>query len=327
MEGLDVSIMPQADGYMVENSGTYFKIGKREGHILERIINGENKELIIQDEGITKEEFKQLLNELEDAGVIGEKKKKKENILFYKIPLFQADKMFSLIVKFIRSNKVILKNALVIINMIVAIGFILMLKNGREIFTLSTFNMSRLEYVFLYISFLISICLHELAHGTVCRYVGGKVGTIGVILILFTPAVYCDISGIRMVENRKKQIAASAAGLYVNFIGMCLASIVFTFVKRTIFAAYITLSLTTIISNIIPVLRLDGYWILSFGTGITNLYDKSRKGVRRIFSKCSAKERFMAIYGIVTYVFIIVAFLSLGISIIEFIKYLIKFFF
>lgn len=324
MELYNIEMKLQGDGYMVENGGTYFKIGKREGHILERVLSGENNDLIIREEGITKAQFDQLFVGLREAGVIGNAVKKKNHILFYKIPLFQADKIFSSVADFINSNKKLLKILLIIINVITAGGLYLMLTNCKEMFSLSTLKLSAIEYVLLYLTFFLSVCLHEFAHGTVCRYVGGKVGTVGLMFILFTPAMYCDISGIRMVEERRKQIAASASGVYVNVVGMALASIAFAINRNPIYAAYVIISLTTIISNLVPVVRLDGYWILSFATGITNLYKKSLKGVGKLFIKSNAKERFIAIYGIVTYMFMTIALGSIGISIIGAARYVIN---
>ncbi|MHB8128903.1 MAG: hypothetical protein ACYDEX_07890 [Mobilitalea sp.] len=324
MDSLNIAIKLQEDGYMVENAGTYYKIGKREGRVLERVVNGEDKELIIQEEGITEEQFDQLFQGLREAGVIGKNIKKKNSILFYKIPLYEADKIFSSVAEFLRRKKELFKIIFVIINVLAACGLFLVFKNGTEIFSLSTLKMSPFEYVIVYLAFFLSICIHEFAHGTVCRYVGGKVGTVGLMLIFFSPAMYCDISGIRMVEDRRKQIAASAAGIYINIVSMAFASIAFTFYQQPIFAAYIILSFTTIISNLIPVIRLDGYWILSFATGITNLYKKSLKGVVRLFTKCSRQERFIAVYGVVTYLFIFVALGSIGISVIGATKYIIE---
>lgn len=324
MGALGIEMKLQEDGYMVENSGTYFKIGLKEGRILERVVKGEAKDIVIREEGITENDFEQLFIGLREAGVIGEGVRHKKNILFYKIPLFAADKMFSCVAAFIHRKIDILKKVFLIVNIIAAMGLVLMIKNAGEIFSLSTFKLSIAEYVMLYLAFFLSVCVHEFAHGTVCRYVGGKVGTVGFIFIFFSPAMYCDISGIRMVEDRRKQIAASAAGVYVNIIGMSYAAILYAITKEPIFALYSILSLTTIVSNLVPVIRLDGYWILSFATGITNLYNKSLKSVDKLFKRCSTRERFIAIYGIVTYICMIMAIGSLGLTIINTAKYLIS---
>jgi putative peptide zinc metalloprotease protein len=324
MEGYNIALRLQGDGYMVENAGTYFKIGKREGRILERAVNGENSNTIIQEEGITGEQFDQLFKALEKEGVIGAPVKTRKNILFYKIPLFHADQMFCKVTEVIRRNAALLKILFAVINVLTVFGLALMIKNGGDIFSLGSFKMSIAEYVLLYLIFFLSVCLHEFAHGTVCRYLGGKVGTVGLMLIFFSPAMYCDISGIRMVEDRRKQMLASSAGIYVNTVLMAFSSIAFAYSKQPFFAVYVVLSFTTIISNLIPVLRLDGYWILSFATGITNLYKKSLKGVGKLFAKCSGQERFIAVYGLITYTMMFLALGSVGITVLGAVKFLVN---
>lgn len=172
---IGIDIMLQDDGYMVGNSGTYFKIGKREGRILERVVKGDDKEIIINEESITKSDLEQLFIELQGAGVIGNSIKEKKSLFFYKIPLFQADKLFSLVANFINNKKEIIKKLFFIVNIMAIIGLIFMIKNSREMFLFTSFKMSITEYVLLYVAFFLTVCLHEFAHGTVCRYVGGKV--------------------------------------------------------------------------------------------------------------------------------------------------------
>ncbi|MDE6433098.1 MAG: M50 family metallopeptidase [Lachnospiraceae bacterium] len=324
MSGLNITIKPCEDGYMVENGGVYFKIGTREGRILEKVVNNEDTSSILEKENITEEQLKQMLDTFREMGVIGRQKKEKNHILFYRIPLFEADRMFSTIVTAIREHKILYKVLFWISVAVVLLGIILMGVYMRDIFNLSVLHLNWMEYVMLYLIFLISVCLHELGHGIVCKYVGGRVGTLGFMLIFFSPAMYCDISGIRMVEDKRKQIMASSAGLYVNLVFMSLGSIAFAIQPRPLFAAFIVMSFTTIISNLIPVIRLDGYWILSFATGITNLYKKSLRGVGKLFTNCSFEERFIAVYGIVTYIFIVIALSSICLSAIGGVQYVLN---
>ncbi len=323
MSELNIAMKLQEDGYMVENCGVYFKVGKREGKILERVVNRENTEHILEEEKITGEQLKQLLESFRNMGVIG-KQKKKNHILFYRIPLFEADAMFGKAAEILKRHKKVGKAVLMLSMLIIVFGCVLMGIHLGEIFNLSVLRLKGIEYVALYLTFLISVCLHEFAHGIVCRYVGGKVGTLGFMLILFSPAMYCDISGIRMVEDKRKQVLASSAGIYVNLFFMAAASILFVIHPRPLFAAFIIMSFTTIISNLIPVIRLDGYWILSFATGITNLYKKSMGGVSNLIKKCSPQERFIAVYGVVTYMFMTVALGSACVSAIGAVNYVVR---
>lgn len=326
MSEFNVVVTKHEDCYIVENSGVYYKVGTQEGKILERIVNNESIEEILKKEKITEEQLTELLDGFQRAGVIGKQKKKKNNIFFYRIPLMQADKLFRKIVEVIQRHMFLVKLLLILSITINVLGCIFAGIHFKEIFRLSSLKLDVVEYVIIYIAFLISVCFHEFAHGVVCKYYGGKVGTLGFMLIFFSPAMYCDISGIRVIESKYKKIMASFAGIYVNLFFMSMASLFFAICHRPIWAAFIIMSFTTILSNLIPFIRLDGYWILSFATGITNLYTKSLKGVKKLLMKCSLQERFIAIYGAFTYGFIIMALCSLGISVVQVVHYAINIF-
>lgn len=326
MSEINVTITRHEDCYIVENSGVYYKVGMREGQILERMVNGESVEEILQKEKLTKEQLTELMSGFQNAGVIGKQKKKKNNILFYRIPLIQADKLFGNVVEVIKKHMLLVKLLLILSVIIDIFGCVFAGIHFGEIFTLSSLKLEPAEYVIIYATFLISVCFHEFAHGVVCKYYGGKVGTLGFMLIFFSPAMYCDISGVRVIESKYKKIMASFAGIYVNLFFMSIASLGFVIFREPILAAFIIMSFTTILSNLIPFVRLDGYWILSFATGITNLYTKSLKGVKKLLMKCSLQERFIAVYGVFTYGFIIMALGSLGISAIQVIHYAINIF-
>lgn len=321
---LNISMTRQDDGYMVENAGVYFKIGQREGQILEKLCNKVPVDTILAEEKITQEQLDQFLESLRGMEVIGAQKKRRNNPLFFRIPLFEADAMFTAIVAMIRKHKGLIK-VLALLSVFTALtGCVLMGMQLGEIFDRSVLRLSVTEYIVLYVTFLGTVCLHEFAHGTVCKYVGGKVGTLGFMLIFFSPAMYCDISGIRMISDKKKQILASCAGICVNLVFMAMASIAYTIWARPLFAAFIIMSFTTIVSNLIPVIRLDGYWILSFATGITNLYKKSLRGVGKLFGHATRQERFIAAYGVVTYLVIAVALSSVFASAAKALRYMVR---
>ncbi len=234
--------------------------------------------------------------------------------------------MFGKIVNVIKQHMLLTKLFLLLSMGTIAVRMTVLINNLSEISRHNMLALSFKEYVFLYAAFLLTVCCHEFAHGIVCKYYGGKIGTLGFMLILFSPAMYCDISGIRMVEDKKKQMLASFAGSYVNILFMSIASMYYVKHTTAVVAGFIWLSLTTIISNLIPFIRLDGYWILSFATGITNLYKKSLKSVNKLFIKCTKKERFLAIYGSITYAFMCVALVSAALSGVKAVKYVIQMF-
>lgn len=326
MPEFNIEIKKHEENYIVENGGLYFKVGIPEGRILERIANSEPEEEILQNEGITKKQLEELMAGFREMGVIGEREKKKNSIFFYRIPLIQADKLFDKIAAVIKNHMLIVKMLIGLSIILNIVGGIFTGVNFQHIFNMSSLKLRWFEYLILYVVFLITVCFHEMGHGIVCKCVGGKVGTVGLMFIFFSPALYCDISGIRMVESKYKQIMTSSAGIYVNWIFTSIASIGFAIYPKPILAAFIIMSITIIVSNLVPFIRLDGYWILSFATGITNLYNKSLKGIGNLFKKCNLQERFIAGYGVLTYGFIMIALCSVCVSAVQAVHYIVNIF-
>lgn len=185
--------------------------------------------------------------------------------------------------------------------MCIFIGLYSIVKEFQNIFTVDSLKLPIYQYALVYLIHFIIIFFHELGHGFACKYFGGKVGKIGVAFIIFNPAMYCDISDIRMFKNKYKQMLCSAAGFIVNAFFIGVFSICLYFNNINFFRIMIGLNATSILINAIPFVRLDGYWILSFGIGISNLYHKSIKKIKHIGKRKefqNAKDYFILGYGI-----------------------------
>ncbi|MBI4853779.1 MAG: HlyD family efflux transporter periplasmic adaptor subunit [Acidobacteria bacterium] len=132
------------------------------------------------------------------------------------------------------------------------------------------------EYGFLfnYICFLIVVSLHEIGHGITCKHYGGRVTDVGVIVFgLVLPGAYCNISDIYLFKNKWHRVYALLAGLYTQFLIATIAAIgALIFTTQTIisdlcYIVFFSATASTVI-NLIPLIKLDGYYIL------TNLLDE-----------------------------------------------------
>ncbi|HWT74596.1 MAG TPA: hypothetical protein VN258_07730 [Mobilitalea sp.] len=215
------------DYYVVCNRGDYFKLNLREGRIIENLKNDYQKTDILELENISEKEYSLIINELVKYGVIGERKKVHNNILFYKLPLLSIDNFMEKCNNIFLSNKIVNIMVINLLNLLIISGLILVFMNSKNIFKLDSVKLPVIQYIYVYIIFILIICIHEFAHGLICKHFGGKVGKVGIIFILFNPAFYCDISGVRMFRNKKHQILSSFAGLYVNAIAMAIFSILY----------------------------------------------------------------------------------------------------
>ena len=144
--------------------------------------------------------------------------------------------------------------------------------------------------------------VHEFAHGIVARYYGCEVSEAGLVFILFAPMAYVDVTSSWRLTSKWKRIHIAAAGMYFELV---IASIAYFLWRRvdselTSFLLYdvmIMASISTIAFNLNPLMRFDGYYILSDLLGIPNLYEKGAKSVhslsKRILygrSTCEASE-------------------------------------
>jgi len=122
--------------------------------------------------------------------------------------------------------------------------------------------------------------LHEFGHGLTCKHFGGECHEMGVMFLVLTPCLYCNVSDSWMLPNKWHRAAIGAAGIYVEMVLASIATFVWWFTQpgllnhlclNTIFIA----SVSTILFNGNPLLRYDGYYILADVIEIPNLRQKA----------------------------------------------------
>lgn len=128
--------------------------------------------------------------------------------------------------------------------------------------------------------------LHELAHGLVCKHFGGQVRELGVMLLIFTPCLYCDVSDAWLVRGRWRRMAISAAGIYVEAVLAAVCLTLWWFSQPGIFNLLclnvaLVCTVGTIVFNANPLMRFDGYYILSDLLDVPNLWAQASGRMHR----------------------------------------------
>jgi putative peptide zinc metalloprotease protein len=154
---------------------------------------------------------------------------------------------------------------------------------------------------------------HEFSHGLTCRHFGGQVTEVGFMLIYFSPAFYCDVSDAWMFPKRSHRMFVTLAGGYSQLILWGLCTIVWwitepgTVINQIMIVVVLFSGLQTIF-NFNPLIKLDGYYMLSDYLEIPNLRSKAfstlwnwitRNTKRRTFRE----DRSQLIYGACAFVF------------------------
>jgi len=128
--------------------------------------------------------------------------------------------------------------------------------------------------------------LHELAHGLTSRHFGGECHELGVMFLVFTPCLYCNVSDSWMLPSRRQRILISAAGVMAELVLAALCTFLWWFSQPGLFNSIcldvmLVCSVSTLAFNANPLLRYDGYYILADLVHESNLSQKSAALVRR----------------------------------------------
>ncbi len=187
------------------------------------------------------------------------------------------------------------------------------------------------RWIWLLVIWLFLKVIHELAHGIACRRYGGEVPEAGVLMLLFTPMAYVNVTSMWRFSNRWHRIVVSAAGMYIELFISFIAIILWSQLPAGLasdlcFNIVIMASVTTILFNANPLMRFDGYYILSDLLGIPNLYPKGTKwfgdrlrssffGLPKTENICPPNEKAkVAIYGSMAFFWKILISISLTIG-------------
>jgi putative peptide zinc metalloprotease protein len=128
--------------------------------------------------------------------------------------------------------------------------------------------------------------LHELGHALTCKHFGGEVHELGLMLLVFTPCLYCDVTDSWKLASKWHRIAVAAAGMFVEIVLAAIATIVWWYAQPGIVQliamnVMIVCTVGTLAVNGNPLLRYDGYYIMSDLTETPNLWQRSREVLRR----------------------------------------------
>ena len=130
--------------------------------------------------------------------------------------------------------------------------------------------------------------IHELAHALACKIQGAECRELGVMFLVGVPCLYCDVSDAWMLPDRAKRILVSAAGMLVELFVAAIAVFLWSVSEPGMFrdlclTITVVCSVSTVLFNGNPLLRYDGYFILSDAIAAPNLVGESR---RMIHDRC-----------------------------------------
>lgn len=130
---------------------------------------------------------------------------------------------------------------------------------------------------------------HEFAHGLTCKRFGGHVHEMGLLLIYFQPAFYCNVSDAWLFAEKSKRLWVSISGPYFELFLWALAVIIWRVTEPGMWPSAVALVVVATSAvrhfiNLNPLIKLDGYYLLSDALGIHNLRARAFGYLKRRFS-------------------------------------------
>jgi putative peptide zinc metalloprotease protein len=139
----------------------------------------------------------------------------------------------------------------------------------------------------LYLGLIIVKTIHEFGHAFFCRKFGGEVHVMGILLMIFTPVPYVDATSSWGFRSRWKRVLVGAAGMIVEIFVAALVTFVWAntgtgTLHSLAYNMMFIASVSTVLFNINPLLRFDGYYILSDLLDIPNLHQRAALHLRHL---------------------------------------------
>jgi putative peptide zinc metalloprotease protein len=118
---------------------------------------------------------------------------------------------------------------------------------------------------------VLSAGFHEFGHAAACRFSGGRPGVMGAGIYLVWPAFYTDVTDAYRLDRRGR-LRTSLGGLYFNTLFVLAAFGAWAVSGSEVFLLFVPIQLFQMLHQLLPVVRMDGYHILSDLTGVPDLF-------------------------------------------------------
>ncbi len=334
----------------------FFSIGRLEFELLSRwplgttenVIKGIHQETTLR---VTGEQVKELLHfltinsllEPSSAAVLDQLKNKVmrpgkgifywllHHYLFIRIPLIHPDRFLDATLPILRPF--FSRVWLYLLGSATVLGLFLVGRQWESFINTFTYFFSFKGMVFYGLTIFGVKLFHELGHAYTAKYYGVKVPTMGVAFLVLWPVLYSDTSESWKLKSRTSRMAIVASGTGVDLALAGLATVMWNFLPDSPFrSACFLIATTTWISslllNLSPFMRFDGYYLLSDILNVPNLQDRAfaigkwylRKTLLGIRSECPEhfsprKTSHLILYAYATWLYRLVLFTTIALAV------------
>ena len=202
------------------------------------------------------------------------------NFLFIKLPLFNPDGFLSAIKPLMK----LIFNRFMFVVWCLMIGWALKIavENFERVSDQSSGMLSPSNISWVLVVTIIIKAIHEFGHGSMCKHFGGVVPKVGIMLMVFAPLPFVDATSSWKFRSKWQRIAVNCAGMLFELFLAAVATIIWShtdegLVNSLAYNVMFLASVTTLLFNLNPLLKFDGYYIMSDLFELPNLQQRANK--------------------------------------------------
>jgi putative peptide zinc metalloprotease protein len=222
-----------------------------------------------------------------DAAALWVKQKKSQhsflhsmlhNYLFFRVPLFRSDRFLSATQRLV--DPLFSRTAAALIAGCGIAGLYLASRQWT-IFLATAANFWSWEgFAWFSVGLMFVKACHELGHAYTAKRLGCAVPIMGVAFMMMAPMLYTDVTDAWRLTARRQRVQVACAGMVVEIGLACIASLAWALLpdgslRSIAFVVATTGWILSLAMNLNPLMRFDGYYILSDALGIENMLDRS----------------------------------------------------
>ena len=261
------------------------------------------------DAAPTQNEVIQLLSQLYNANLLSadaapeteqllrrgrERLKKKATqqaigIMYFRIRIFNPDRMLAWIEPVLRP--ILNRVGFIAWCALIITALVMLLPNWQALTEGFGSTIAPSNWPWLIVVFIVTKAIHETGHGVICKRFGGHIPEFGFMLLVLFPAPYVDASSAWAFDNKWRRIAVGAGGMIFELAVAAVAAFVWlstqdgSLTKQIAYNVIFTASVSTILFNANPLMRFDGYYILSDLLEVPNLMQRSTNLLKYYFKR------------------------------------------
>lgn len=251
-------------------------------------------------------------------------------LMYFKIKLLNPDRILSWLEPILRP--VLNRWGLIAWAGLLIFAIVSILPHWQELMSGVESTIAPSNWGWIFAVFVVTKLIHETGHGIICKRFGGQVPEFGFMMLVLMPAPFVDASASWAFANKWRRVAVAAGGMIFELFVASVAAFVWIatrsggspLIHQLAYNAMFTASISTVLFNANPLMRFDGYYMLSDILEIPNLMQRSTSmlkylaerilfRVRDIFPPTSARDEqvILTVYGVAALIYRVFLFFSI----------------